>query len=564
MSISLKKHNTGTYRENTGKIAKLSTRIVSLEEKIQIFERFSKTGEELLGNTKFEGHPIGQWAIQIRSILKRGDREKRLNNLTEEQLKRLENIGILERRIDSTIDEKIDALIAWRKKYPEIQIVPDSREFLSQYVETKEEEQQILEEYEKIQKYYEYIRARKSQCKLDKEQISKCKEGDVEGVFGYPTKIEELAEKYNVDEKDMYYILAKYGTLDNFYAMYKEEKIEDERDIELGGKIIKDVLDMDGNPNKGYDRLWESINDKSKDLRFYSSEGLKNVIEGLTVREKKVINRRFGLIDEKMPKDLESIGKEMDSSKERIRQIEAKALRKLKHPARLHKCRYNLSKDSEFITDEERKQLEEIEKDIQLQNGDISENFEKLKSISEKIEKRKEEKDAMLKEELEQLIIEGKVTRENLKRLSYDDLIEIGLDEELAKKISQKVKEERKLNMDEFSVRTYNCLRRAGIKYLDDLANMTEVQLMEVKNLGKKNYDEIIAKMEEYGLSLKGTDEQDKEIKLEDMTPEQLSKNIESDEGTSKEELLQKILEQQKNIEEQQKEIDRLRNLKTK
>ena len=48
------------------------------------------------------------------------------------------------------------------------------------------------------------------------------------------------------------------------------------------------------------------------------------------------------------------------------------------------------------------------------------------------------------------------------------------------------------------------------------------------------------------------------------MTPEQLSKNIESDEGTSKEQLLQKILEQQKIIEEQQKEIDRLRNLKTK
>ena len=119
MSISLKKHNTGTYRQTTEKITNLSTKRVTLEEKIQIFERFSKTGEELLGNTKFEGHPIGQWAIQIRSILKRGDREKRLNNLTEEQLKRLENIGILERRIDSTIDEKIDALIAWRKKYPE-------------------------------------------------------------------------------------------------------------------------------------------------------------------------------------------------------------------------------------------------------------------------------------------------------------------------------------------------------------------------------------------------------------------------------------------------------------
>ena len=54
MSISLKKHNTGTYRQTTEKITNLSTKRVTLEEKIQIFERFSKTGEELLGNTKFD------------------------------------------------------------------------------------------------------------------------------------------------------------------------------------------------------------------------------------------------------------------------------------------------------------------------------------------------------------------------------------------------------------------------------------------------------------------------------------------------------------------------------
>ena len=613
MSISLKKHNTGTYRQTTEKITNLSTKRVTLEEKIQIFERFSKTGEELLGNTKFEGHPIGQWAIQIRNTLKRmkeGKEEKRTMNLTEEQLERLESLGILERRIDSTIDEKIDALIAWRKKYPEAQIVPASREVLSQYVKTEEEQQQILEEYEKMQKYYEYIRARKSQGKLDEEQILKCKEGDVEGVFGYPTKIEELAQKYNVHEKDMDYILTKYGTLDNFYEMYKEGKIEEGKDIGLGEKIIKDVLDMDGNPNRGYDRLWKSINEQSSDLRFYSSEQLKKVMEELTEREKRVLDRRFGLTDEKMPKDLDSIGKEMSATKERVRQIEAKALRKLKHPARLHKCSYNLSKDSEFITDEERKQLEEIEKDIQLQNGDLSENLEKLKSISGEIEKRKEEKNAMLDEELKQLIIEGKVTRENLKGLSYDDLIELGVEEELAKKISQKIEEEKRLNIDEleFSVRTYNILKRAKIESLSDLVNMTEEQLLAVGYLRKENYDEIIAKMAEYGVSLKGTDEQDKgikedvvagsersskkeheggndefetpvqtgevltdeqeEIKLEDMTPEQLqeqlSKNMESDEETSKQELLQKILEQQKIIAEQQQEIDRLRNLKTK
>ena len=92
---------------------------VKLEQKIEIFEEFMKTGEELVGNTTFKGYPIGQWAIQIRTFLNRMNNEKDDKvkiNPTKEQLEKLESMGILEKQIDSTIDEKIDSLVEWRRK----------------------------------------------------------------------------------------------------------------------------------------------------------------------------------------------------------------------------------------------------------------------------------------------------------------------------------------------------------------------------------------------------------------------------------------------------------------
>ena len=45
------------------------------------------------------------------------------------------------------------------------------------------------------------------------------------------------------------------------------------------------------------------------------------------------------------------------------------------------------------------------------------------------------------------------------------------------------------------SVRTYNCLRRRGVSTVGDLAVMTKEELMRVRNLGKRNYDEILEKL---------------------------------------------------------------------
>ncbi len=67
-------------------------------------------------------------------------------------------------------------------------------------------------------------------------------------------------------------------------------------------------------------------------------DALNKVLETLSPREKKVLIMRFGLEDSK-PKTLEEVGREFKVTRERIRQIEAKAIRKLKHPTRARKLR---------------------------------------------------------------------------------------------------------------------------------------------------------------------------------------------------------------------------------
>ena len=65
---------------------------------------------------------------------------------------------------------------------------------------------------------------------------------------------------------------------------------------------------------------------------------LMSVLKSLTPREERVITLRFGL-DDGQPRTLEELGKEFNVTRERIRQIEAKALRKLRHPSRAKRLR---------------------------------------------------------------------------------------------------------------------------------------------------------------------------------------------------------------------------------
>ncbi len=59
----------------------------------------------------------------------------------------------------------------------------------------------------------------------------------------------------------------------------------------------------------------------------------------------------------------------------------------------------------------------------------------------------------------------------------------------------------------DLSVRSYNCLKRAGINTVEELIQRNEEDMMKVRNLGKKSLEEVANKLNELGLSLRKDDE---------------------------------------------------------
>jgi RNA polymerase primary sigma factor len=88
------------------------------------------------------------------------------------------------------------------------------------------------------------------------------------------------------------------------------------------------------------DFIEDSVNTAPMDAAVQAGlrDIVKDVLDSLTPREAKVMRMRFGI---EMTSDhtLEEVGKQFDVTRERVRQIEAKALRKMKHPSRSDKLR---------------------------------------------------------------------------------------------------------------------------------------------------------------------------------------------------------------------------------
>jgi RNA polymerase primary sigma factor len=105
-------------------------------------------------------------------------------------------------------------------------------------------------------------------------------------------------------------------------------------------KIAKEPVSMDAPLGEEEDTcVGDFVEDLSQlsPIEAATSKGLKEatmkVLDGLTIRESKVLRMRFG-IDMNTDHTLEEVGKQFDVTRERIRQIEAKALRKLRQPSR--------------------------------------------------------------------------------------------------------------------------------------------------------------------------------------------------------------------------------------
>ena len=141
----------------------------------------------------------------------------------------------------------------------------------------------------------------------------------------------------SIEEEAMKAIISKYTDLIN-----SEGSVEKVTEIQ---KIAQDPVSLEtpiGEEDDSHlgDFIQDDESPEPQDVAAYTllKEQLEEVMSTLTPREAKVLRLRFGLDDGKA-RTLEEVGKEFDVTRERIRQIEAKALRKLRHPSRSKKLK---------------------------------------------------------------------------------------------------------------------------------------------------------------------------------------------------------------------------------
>jgi len=204
-----------------------------------------------------------------------------------------------------------------------------------------------------------------------------------------------------------------------------------------------------------YEYSEERYNEVVKENQLFTARiyvpGFLEAIETLSDREQKVLHLRYeeGLT-------YEQTGKEFDVTRERIRQVEEKAMRKLRSPFLAKKY---ILVDAQTTQD--------------------------------------------LKKENEDLMLQVICLRDKLKKI-YDA---VGVNpDEAEKKAKEAVKPEPEhlpsIDEMELSVRSYNCLKRAGIDTIDQLKGKTEADLRHVRNLGRKSIIEVITKAKEWGITI--------------------------------------------------------------
>jgi len=162
-----------------------------------------------------------------------------------------------------------------------------------------------------------------------------------------PVHMIETINKLNRISRQM---LQQYGREATPEELAKEMDMPEDK-IRKVMKIAKEPISMETPIGDDEDsHLGDFIEDTNVEspveatVNINLSETVRDVLAGLTPREAKVLRMRFG-IDMNTDHTLEEVGKQFDVTRERIRQIEAKALRKLRHPSRSEQLRSFLDID---------------------------------------------------------------------------------------------------------------------------------------------------------------------------------------------------------------------------
>jgi RNA polymerase primary sigma factor len=142
------------------------------------------------------------------------------------------------------------------------------------------------------------------------------------------------------------------------YAELAKELNLDEKKIKNIIKISKEPISLETPVGDSEDAFIKDFIENENDCSPSDTvanndlkERVREVLKTLTPREEKVLKMRFG-IDVASEHTLEEVGKDFSVTRERIRQIEVKALRKLRHPSRSKKLLAFLDQDSDELQDE--------------------------------------------------------------------------------------------------------------------------------------------------------------------------------------------------------------------
>lgn len=205
-----------------------------------------------------------------------------------------------------------------------------------------------------------------------------------------------------------------------------------------------------------------AINDEKsiKEVESNIDYILCNLMEA---REANVLRMRF-----KGKLSLDEVAKILDLTKERVRQIEARALRKMRHPSRAKAIfsPYRLSQE--------------------------------IKERTEVLDQKNKELAGLITKCLDQIDVLSKA------------LDSVGIKVSTEKPNTYVTTLARNINEFEFSVRAYNCMKRAGINTIGDLTEKTEEEMRQVRNLGSRGLQEIKDKLTSLGLRFM-TEEERKE-----------------------------------------------------
>ncbi len=109
----------------------------------------------------------------------------------------------------------------------------------------------------------------------------------------------------------------------------------------------------------------------------------------------------------------------------------------------------------------------------------------------------------------EAVSLAAKVLCEHLNLFVNLSNVGVTMESIIAEKENNEKEKVLEMNIDELelSVRSYNCLKRAGINTVEELINRTPEDMMKVRNLGRKSLEEVLAKLKELGLELNPSDE---------------------------------------------------------